>query len=343
MTGSRYPDADSVRRSYDALWDRLEALPGAKRAGGVTTLPLSERFAWGPITAEGQMPPAGQTFINADQRTAAGRYFEAMDIELIEGRLFGVDDRADSDRVILVDERMARDLWPGETAIGKRIKSGDINAPDRWLTVVGVVRQVKHYGLDADARIALYRPHAQSTARTLFVTVRADGDLAALVPLVRGVVREIDPDLPLTDVRTMAERLDRSLARREFSMLLLAIFAGVAVVLSTIGVYGVMAYMVAQGTRDLGIRIALGASPGAIVGLVVRHGMTVAVTGVLVGLAAAFGLTRLMASLLFGVQATDSLTFTIIALALGLVSLLACLIPARRAARVDPVVALRSE
>jgi predicted permease len=343
MTGSRYPDAAAVRGTYQELWQRLEALPGVTGAGGVTTLPLSDRFAWGPMTAEGRMPPAGQTFINVDMRTAGGRYFETMDIALVEGRLFDDRDQPGVDRVVIVDDRMAREWWPGESPVGKRIRFGDINSTSRWETVVGVVGQVKHYGLDVDARIALYRPQSQGGARTMFGVVRTDGEPAALIPLVRDVIHGIDPDLPMTEVATMVERLDRSMARRAFSMLLLAVFAGVAVVLAAIGVYGVMAYMVAQGRRDIGIRIALGATGGAVIRLVLRHGLTVAISGVVAGLVAALGLTRLMSSLLFGVGATDIVTFVSTAAALGLVALAAVLIPARRAARVDPAVALRAE
>jgi putative ABC transport system permease protein len=202
---------------------------------------------------------------------------------------------------------------------------------------------VKHYGLDADARISLYRPASQAAARTMFVAVRTDRAPETLAGAVRGVVRELDPDLPVTDVATMEARVDRSLARREFAMLLLAIFASLALVLATIGIYGVMAYLVTQGARELGIRLALGATPGAIVSLVLRHGMAVALAGVAAGLTGAFALTRLLASLLFGVAPTDALTYACIATLLGLVTLAACYVPARRAARLDPMRTLRSE
>jgi putative ABC transport system permease protein len=350
LTGSRYPDADSVRRAYRELWDRIEALPGVEAVGGITALPLSDRAAWGPITVEGKILPAGQSFINADMRTAGGRYFETMGIELVEGRLFTDADRAalpgspqPTARVAIVDDRMARDLWPGESAVGKRFHYGDAASTSPWETVVGVVRQVKHYGLDAEARIALYRPQSQSGTRTLFTTIRTQGDPRALVRAVNDAIRAIDPDLPMTEVATMAERLERSMARRTFSTWLLSLLAVVAVVLAAIGVYGVMAYMVAQGRRDLGIRIALGATPRAIVSLVLRHGLTVAAAGVVIGLAAAAGLTRLMAGLLFAVGPTDVVTFAVTAVMLAGIAIAAMVIPAARAARVDPIQALRSE
>jgi predicted permease len=266
-----------------------------------------------------------------------------MDIELLEGRLFTDADRADVDRVVIVDEAMAREFWPDASPIGRRVRYGDINSTSRWETVVGVVRQVKHYGPDADARIALYRPLTQSGARTLFVTVRTDEPPAAVLPRVRDVIRGVDPDLPMTNVATMRERLDRSLARREFAMLLLMAFAGVAAVLATIGVYGVMAYLVAQGRRELGIRIALGASGGAIVRLVLGHGLTVTVAGLVAGLAVAALVTRVMAGMLFGVEPLDLATFGTTALGLTATAIAAALIPSWRASRTDPTIALRAE
>jgi ABC-type antimicrobial peptide transport system permease subunit len=202
---------------------------------------------------------------------------------------------------------------------------------------------VKQYALDADARISFYRPHTQQPARSLYVTIRAAGDPAALAGQVREAVREVDPDLPVFRMQTMRARVDESLARRRFLMTLVSLFAVVASALSALGVYSVMAYAVSQGTRELGIRMALGASPGRIRGLVLLQGLVLGGAGVACGLAAAFGLTRLIESLLFGVAATDGLTFTAIAAALALVALVASYLPARRAARIDPVVSLRGE
>jgi ABC-type antimicrobial peptide transport system permease subunit len=208
---------------------------------------------------------------------------------------------------------------------------------------VGVVGRVKQYALDADARIAFYRPHTQQPARTLYVTIRASGDPAALGGAVREAVRAIDPDLPISRMKTMQARVDESLARRRFLMTLLGLFAVVAAALAAIGIYGVMAYLVSQGTREMGVRIALGASPSAIRALVLRQGLVLGALGVAVGLAGAAGLTRLLDALLFGVESTDPATFGIIAVAVAGVALLASYAPARRAARTDPMVALRSE
>jgi putative ABC transport system permease protein len=200
---------------------------------------------------------------------------------------------------------------------------------------------VKQYGLDADARIAFYRPHTQSVARTLYIVVRSDGDPATLAGLVTKEIRALDPDLPLSNVRTMSSRIEESLVRRRFSMILLGLFAGLAFVLAAIGIYGVMAYLVSQAAREMGIRIALGATPAAILGLVLRQGLIIAALGITVGVAAAVALTRLLQGLLFGIQPADPITFTVTSLVLGITALAACYFPARRAARTDPVAAMR--
>ncbi len=343
LMGQKYPDSPAVQRGYKALWERLDALPGVTSSGGVIPLPLSNFFAWGPIQVEGRTPPAGERFINADQRVATSRYFETLGIPLLEGRYFTDEDLPGMTRVVIVDERMANDLWPGQSAIGKRIRYGDQTTTTEWETVVGVVGQVKQYALDADARIAFYRPHTQQPARQLYVTVRAAGDAAALGGPVRDAIRALDPDLPIFRMKTMEARVDESLARRRFLVTLLSLFAAVAAALAAIGIYGVMAYLVSQGTREMGIRIALGASPASIERLVIRQGLILGLAGVTAGLAGAFALTQLLESLLFGVEPTDPVTFAAIAAALFSVAAAASYIPARRAARTDPIVALRSE
>ncbi len=343
LMGQKYPDSPSVQRAYKALWERLDQLPGVTSSGGVIPLPLSNFFSWGPIQVEGRTPPAGERFINADQRVATSHYFETLEIPLLEGRYFDDQDLPGMTRVVVVDERMANELWPGQSAIGKRIRFGDQTTTSDWETVVGVVGQVKQYALDADARIAFYRPHTQQPARQLYVTVRTAGDPAALGGPVRDAIRGLDPDLPIFRMKTMRARVDESLARRRFLMTLLSLFAAVAAALAAIGIYGVMAYLVSQGTREMGIRIALGASPASIQRLVIRQGLLVGLVGVTAGLSGAFALTHLLDSLLFGVEPTDPLTFAAIAAALLAVALAASYVPARRAAGTDPIVALRSE
>ncbi len=343
LNGPKYKDPQTVVATYRDLWNRVEALPGVTAAGAVTALPLSQMFEWGPITVEGRVPPPGEKFINADQHIVSGHYFAAMEIPLRSGRFFNEHDDTKSPKVVMVDEYMARELWPGQDPIGKRLHYGGIADNEPWETVVGVVGRVKQYTLDADSRIVLYRPQTQYPARALNVVIRTGGDPAALTSALKQQIRALDGDLPLYNVRTMEQRVAGSLARRRFSMLLLTLFACVALALATIGTYGVMAYLVNQGTREIGIRIALGATQMGIVRLVLWKGMALALSGVVVGLVGAFALSRLMRGLLFGVSSADPLTFVAISLILGFVTLLASYIQAYRASRIDPVVSLRFE
>jgi predicted permease len=343
MTGKRYEDRQEVLNTYSQLWERLEKLPGVTAAGGTTSLPLSEMFAWGPITVEGRAPRPGEMFINADQRVVGGHYFQAMGIPLKRGRLFDEHDTLASPRVIVIDEFMAQELWPGEDAIGKRIHLIDVKTGDPWQTVVGVVGRVKQDTLESDPRIALYLAQTQFGSRAMNVVMKTGNYPGGLTAAVKKEIRDLDADLPIYNVRTMSQRVDDYLARRRFSMMMLGVFAILALVLGTLGIYSVMAYQVSQGTREIGIRMALGATQQAIVGLVVRQGMILALTGVVIGVAAAAAFTRLMQSLLFGITTTDLLTFTTIPVILLLTALAASYIPARRAARIDPMISLRSE
>jgi predicted permease len=345
MTGRKYADAAAVLETYRLLWERLRNLPGVSAAGGVSALPLSQMMAWGPITVEGRTPAAGEKFINVDIRIVGGDYFRAMEIPLRGGRLFTEHDTRTTDRAVIVDEHMAAQLWPGQDAIGKRIRTGgfDATANTPWMTVAGIVGRVKQDSLDSDSRMAIYLAHTQVPSRGMNVVLRAGADPTGLTAAVTRQIRQLDPDMPLYNVRTMEQRVEESLARRRFSMLLLTLFACLALGLAAIGIYGVIAFLVSQSTREVGIRMALGATPNGILMLIVRQGLIVSIIGVSLGLCGAFLLTRFMSSLLFGVRATDPLTYVAIALVLGGVGLLASYIPARRAARIDPMVSLRSE
>ncbi len=343
MSGRKYADANAVIESYRQVWARLARLPGVTAVGAVSALPLSQMFAWGPITVEGRTPPPGEKFINVDQRIVAGDYFRVMQIPLLEGRFFTEHDVRTGQRVTIVDRHMAEQIWPGESAVGKRVRIGGGDGDPPWTTVVGVVGRVKQYALDSDSRIALYFAHTQFPTRAMNIVVRGGPSPEALSAPVRAEMQALDPDLPIYNVRTMATRVSESLARRRFSMLLLTLFATLALGLAAIGTYSVMAYLVSQGTRELGIRIALGATPQRILMMVVGHGMFLAVAGIVAGVACAFVVTRFMAALLFGVGATDVLTFLAVATLLIVIALVASGIPARRAARVDPIVALRQE
>jgi predicted permease len=347
MTGRKYADASRVYETYRMLWEKLREVPGVTAAGGVTALPLSQMFAWGPITVEGRPVTPEEKFINVDQRTVAGDYFAAMQIPLLRGRFFNDEDTRDTPPVVVVDERMAEQLWPGQDAVGKRIRTGgfDVRPDTPWMTVIGVTGRVRQYTLDGEEpRIAMYHWHKQRPSRALNVVMRAaTSDPAHLAPAARQVIRALDPDLPIYNIKTMQARLDESLARRRFAVTLMSLFAALAFGLAAIGTYGVIAYLVSQGTREIGIRMALGASPERVSAMVVRGGMILAGIGIAAGLIGAIVMTRFMESLLFGVESTDPFTFIAIVCLLLLMALAAAYVPARRAARIDPLVSLRAE
>ncbi len=344
MTGERYKDKQAVLAAYHELWQRLENLPGVTSAGAVTSLPLSQMFAWGPITVEGRVPPPGEKFINADERMVSGHYFQAMQIMLREGRLFNDDDVANKLRVAIVDDYMAQQLWPNQDPIGKRLHIGGISETDSpWITVVGVVDRVKQYTLDSDSRIAFYLPQTQYVTRAMNVVMRSRNDPVALAGAVKQQIHELNPDLPLYNVSTMQGRLDKSLASRRFIMLVLGTFGAISLGLAVVGIYGLIAYLVGQGGREVGIRLALGATPMNILKLIVGGGMNLAFWGVGIGIAGALVVSRLMRSLLFGVGVTDVATFVAVPILLACIALVASYIPARRASRIDPNTSLRCE
>jgi predicted permease len=343
MTGHKYADSKSVAETYRQFLERLEHLPGVTSAGASTALPLSEMFAWGPITVEGRVPLPGENFINADERFVAGHYFEAMQIPLLAGRFFNETDGPDFPHVAIIDDFMAAQLWPGESALGKRIRLGDSGSNSPWVTVVGVVGRVKQYTLDSDSRIAFYLAHKQFPIREMNVVVRSAADPQLLRASISQELHSIDPDIPLYSVRTMRDRVTESLARRRFTMLLLAVFAGVALLLAAVGIYGLLGYWVNQSTREIGIRMAIGATRASVVLVMLRRALAIAIPGILIGIAAAFALTRSMESLLFGIAPTDPFTFSTVSIFLLVVTMCAAYIPSRRASRVNPIDALRQQ
>ena len=263
-----------------------------------------------------------------------------MGMPLLKGRYFDERDVRGAPDVAIVDDKLAERFWPNADPIGKRMRRGDAGP---WRTVVGVVADTKEYEVDGEPPITAFYPNRQLGVQTRYFVVKTRSDPTALVPAVTREVQALDADLPVYDVATMEERLGDSLARRRFSMFLLVVFAVCASVLATIGIYGVVSFWVSQRTRELGIRAALGARQSDIMSLVVRQVIALVGVGIAVGLTAAFGLTRVMASLLFGVSATDAVTFVLLASVLAVVALVATWVPARRAAGVPPIVALRHE
>jgi putative ABC transport system permease protein len=267
-----------------------------------------------------------------------------MGLRLLSGREFNEQDVRDAPLVCIIDQNFAEQYWPGQDPIGKRMKYGGANPDNPWATIVGVVANVKYQGLDQESpRVQTYMPYTQSTFLGASLVIRTAGDPARLAAAVRSEVMALDPDLPVFDVRTMNDVLKESVAPRRLYMTLLGLFAGVAVTLAAIGLYGVMSYSVTQRTHELGIRMALGARQRDVLRLVVGQGMALAFAGIALGVIGAFGLTWLLSSLLFSVSATDPIIFIAIPLILAGVALGASFVPARRATKVDPMVALRYE
>jgi len=320
---------------FQNLGRHLASVPGVQALGAVTSLPFTSSVGWGGINVEGFTPQPGQE-LQVDRRNATGDYFRTMEIPPLRGRFFtDHDSLPNAPRVVLIDEKFAQRFWPHEDPIGKHVW----NDPKEQWSVVGVVGVVKQYGLDIDGRMVVYFPFLGGQ----YLVARTATDPAAAAG---GIVREIrafDPTILVYDVRTMQDRMSDSLARQRFSAIMLGAFALFALILAAVGVYGVMSYLVTQGTHDIGVRVALGAQRSSIVRLVVRQGMELAGAGIALGLIGAAALTRVMASLLFGVSAVDLVTFSAVPPILAAVALLATYVPARRATQVDPMTALREE
>lgn len=340
---SKYREPQELDNFYKQLLEEVRGLPGVESAGAISTLPLSGFGSSGSFQIEGRVLPPGESSPHGARWRATPGYFETLRIPLLRGRFFTDEDTAESPGVVIIDENLARKYWPGEDPLGKRLGfEGGLDSP-RWREIVGIVGHVKHEALEGESRAQYYIPQSQSPQRHLFLVARSSGDPASLTGAVRGSIRKLDPDLPAALVRSMEQMVSDSLARRRFSTLLLGIFAFIALGLAAVGIYGLTSYSVSQRTHEVGIRMALGAGKGEILAMVVRQGMVFTVAGVVIGLAGALGLTRFLSGLLFGVQPTDPLTFLTVSLFLLAVALLACLIPARRATRLDPMAALRYE
>jgi putative ABC transport system permease protein len=339
----KYADDKRIADFYRQVMTRVRSLPGVEAVGAISHLPLSGAEELDGFSIEGR--PESDTGLTqtADFRVTTPDYFRAMQIPLMRGRFFDERDRADAPGVIIIDEFFAQRFFPGEDPLGKRIDEDGSRNPRSFFTIVGIVGSVKHAGLNAATRPMMYLNYEQSAWPTLTVTVRTAGDPSNLSAAVRREVLAVDKDQPVTKISTMAETFARAVAPQRFNMLLLGIFAAVAMLLATVGIYGVIAYSVSQRAREMGIRIALGATRRDILRLVVGQAMLMALVGVGVGVAGALVLTRLMSSLLYEVSATDPVIFVAISLLLAAVALLASYIPARRATKVDPMIALRYE
>lgn len=315
-------------------------MPGVEGAGAVLSLPLSGAFESTDVIIAGQESLSAAQRPEADYTIVTPDYFLTMQVPVINGRQFTVQDSSDAPGVIIINDVMAQRLWPNENSLGKRFRVGFEEKPRE---VVGVVGSIKQTTLAAESRPAMYLPHLQSPSSGLTLLVRTHGDPLGLAGAVREQVRAIDKDVPVTHVQTMSQVFDASVAQQRFSMLIVGLFAGLALILSTVGIYGVMAYAVAQRSHEIGVRMALGARTGQVLKLILKDGMKLAVVGVATGLVGAFALTRLITTLLFGVKPNDAATLIVVSLGLLFVAFVACYIPARRATKVDPLVALRYE
>lgn len=334
----KYRQDKAVAGFYQQIESRIAHLPGVVAEGVVSALPLSGSVGWGGIKVEGYTPPPGQE-LQVDLRIASTDYFRTMEIPLRKGRFFSEHDTADMPQLVIIDEKFAQRFWPDGDPIGKHLWFD----PKKPITIVGVVGVVKQYGLETDGKIATYFPQQQQPGNGMFLAVRTSSDATGLSSAIVDEIHAVDPTAVVYGIRTMQERLYDSLARQRFSSTMLVAFAVFALLLAAVGLYGVMSHLVTQSTHDIGVLVTLGARPGNIIRLVVRQGMELAVIGIAVGLAGAAGLTRVMASLLYGVTTTDAVTFGAVSALLAAVAFAASVIPAWRATRVDPMVALREE
>jgi putative ABC transport system permease protein len=338
-----FAQTPQLRQFYDQLLERVRALPGVKGAALTSDLFLSNTPNSGTFTLEDRppFPPSEQIEATTD-RVSAG-FFETMQIPLVRGRVFDSRDRDGGARAIIVNETFANRYWPNQDPIGKRLVFGSPSEQNPWITIVGVAGDMRRRGLHQGARLETFFPTTQAIARNMQLVVATDGEPLALAAAVRAEVRTLDRSTPITAVSTVDAQIGESLSIRRFQAWLLAMFSMLAVLLAGVGIFGLMAQLVVRRTPEIGVRMALGASPTQVVGMVVRQGALLAASGAVVGLIGAFLLARALRSLLFGVGAGDPISYIAAALVMALSALIACAVPAWRAARIDPTLALRQE
>lgn len=344
---AKYKELPQRIAFYQQVLDRVEHLPGVISAGYTTSVPLIWKGGTSGFSPEGIKDPIPGMAYDANHRQVSANYLQTMNIALRQGRYFTDQDDENSMPVAIVNETMAREYWPGQNAIGRRFKLGDLPDDAPWIQIVGIVADVRQMGLDEPVKAEMYFPFQQVPQYDFYtprdLAIRSSGDTSGLVSSVRTIVHEVDSDQPVSNVATMSDVLGVEATQRRMGVIMLVAFAGLALLLASLGIYGVLAYFVTQHTNEIGLRMAVGASPFNILALVLKKGMGLTLLGVGIGLVASFALTRLMSSLLFGVKASDPVTFVAVPLVLAAVALVACLIPARRAMKVDPMIALRYE
>jgi putative ABC transport system permease protein len=342
ITDNKYHEPHQRMAFYGGVLERMRALPGVRAATAVTALPYADHSNGRDFTIEGRPAEADQIPHGMYQVTTPG-YFDLVHIPLVGGRLLRESDGADAPKVALISQRMAERWWKSESPIGKHIRLGGADSKSPWLTIVGVVGDIMHNPYDREPRRTIYVPLPQAPQLWMDIGVRTAGDPLALGPAVRAAIRAVDREQPVTELQTMERAIHNRAIGLNYMAVLMGVFGLLALALSAIGVYGVMAYMVSEQTREIGIRMALGAERENVLAMIFRRGMLTVGAGLVVGLPAAWGFARLMASLVFGVAANDAATFVAIPLALVSAASLAIYIPARRATKIDPIVALRYE
>jgi putative ABC transport system permease protein len=335
-----YPGRDQIASFYSQLLERVRALPGVQSAAVVSSLPLAGFDSDAGFVIEGRPAPEPNQRPVAWISSASSGYFSTMGMRLIAGREFTERDHENAPKVVMISEAAARRHFPKGDVVGKRIGNG---RPDGWREIVGVTADVKHFGLNQDARVSMFFPDRQQPSRRMFIILRTAADPLSLSPALRGAVAAMDKDLAVSSISPMEEITAQSIGQERFTLLLLGLFSALALLLATAGIYGVMSYAVAQQTHEIGIRVAIGAQNRDVVRMVITQGMVLVLAGVGIGLASALALTRLIRGLLFNVSSTDPVTFAGVSALLALVALIACYLPAKRAAKVDPMVALRCE
>jgi putative ABC transport system permease protein len=332
---SRYQGPPQIKDFYQRVLENIKAQPGVVAAGATNNLPLTGGGGYSKIYVEGQENTKPKEMMTGFQ-IATPEYFRAMGVPFLAGRDFTPQE----DLVSIVNDSTAKKLWPGENPLGKRVKFSPIG---EWITVVGVVADMKALGLTAEPRMEMFLTLGQDTFRSGFVIVRSNAGTETMVPSLRAAVLAIDKNMAIFNIKTMEKVVSDSIAQPRFNMVLLAIFAGLALILASVGIYGVMSYSVTQRTQELGVRMALGAQRRDIFSLVLKQGIILALIGVAIGLAGAIGLSKALSSVLYGISATDPVTFISVAVIMIAVALIACFFPARKATKVDPLTAMRYE
>jgi len=344
LPDARYPKTEQAAAFYRTLLERVKALPGVEGASAIAPQPLSGDIFSISFEIEGRNIPKSD-HPSSHFRSVSPDYFSVMKIPVLAGRAFTERDDAKAPGVVIINETFAKRHFPNENPLGKHLKPGlSLDGQKMWREIVGVVKDVKHrQSLSRDYEPEYYFPHAQMPIGGMSLVVRATNDPRSLAGAIQREVQSLDRDIPVSLIKTLDQYLGVAVSQPKFNALLLGLFAGLALLLTAIGLYGVMSYSVIQRTQEIGIRLALGAQTGAVLRMLLRQGLRLTALGLALGLAAAYALTRYVQTLLFGVQPADPLTFAVIALLMSLVALLACYFPARRATKVDPIVALRYE